>query len=90
MQLLPLLDITNPCINNLTGLKAFILAMFVYTLTAAHICLLYLCIRNSYLYLCKQQRYKVYPLTVFYLFSILLIAVRIYWCIFIVQIMVKM
>ena len=90
MQLLPSLDITNPCIHNLTSIKALILAIFTYTLTAWHVCLLYLCIRNSYLYLCKQKKYKVYPLSIFYFFSILLFATRIYWCIWIVQIKVEM
>ena len=77
MIFLPGLDITNDCIQMSEG-EAVVTVLFAYTTTGCFILILMLAVWNTYHFLYKQSKWKVYPLLLFYILSYVDILLRIY------------
>ena len=77
MKLLPGIDLDN-LDYGLSKSQAIIIVVIAYFSIVAYIFLLLFECHNVYFYLCKQKKYKVYPVTLFYFFTIPCCMVRIW------------
>ena len=74
---LPGLDITDNCIQMTEG-QAVVTALVSYFTTGCFVLILGLAVWNTYHFLYKQRKWKVYPLLLFYILSYVDILLRIY------------
>ena len=79
-----LVDFTEPPYL-ITDAQAYTLAVSSYLLSIIYVLLLMLNIRNIWFILMKQERYKVIPLTAFYMITTLLCIFRIFSVIYVLE-----
>ena len=77
MKPLPGLNVHDSCIKFNSG-EVIGATLIAYLVTAIFIFLLYITVWNTYNFLIKQRKYKVYPLLLFYILSYADILLRIY------------
>ena len=65
--------------------ETIVLVLTSYLISLGYFVLLYLAMYNSYYFLYRQKKYKVYPLVLFYVLSIPCIVLRIYHSIWIIE-----
>ena len=77
MIYLPGLNTDDECIKMTQGQK-IATVLISYTITAIFASIFFLTLWNTYFFLYKQQKYKVYPLLLFYILSFTAIILRMY------------
>ena len=86
MTYLPGLDTNDDCIAMTQG-QAVITACICYTTAALFVSIFLLALWNTYFFLYKQRKYKVYPILLFYVLSYTCIMLRIYHSIWMVTVL---